>query len=74
MKRPGDVASSETLSDRRLNIWVHPLWNSFILFCEGLGYGEIEKLQIQDGLPVLALMVKRKIKFDPSGAKPMRKS
>ncbi len=49
---------------------LHPLWRSFILYCEGLRFGEIEKLQIQDGLPVTAATVKRKIKFDPAGAKP----
>jgi len=28
-----------------------------------LGHGEIEQLKIQDGLPVLAEMTKRKVKF-----------
>ncbi len=42
---------------------IHPAWNSFIKYCESLGYGEIEKLKIQDGLPMLAEEVKKKIKF-----------
>ncbi len=42
---------------------IHPAWNSFIKYCESLGYGEIEKLKIQNGLPMLAEEVKKKIKF-----------
>lgn len=42
---------------------IHPVWYSFIKYCESLGYGEIEKLKIQDGLPMLAEEVKKKIKF-----------
>lgn len=44
-------------------IRLHPFWYSFIKYCENLGYGEIEKLKIQDGLPMLAEEVKKKIKF-----------
>ena len=43
--------------------YIHPAWYSFIKYCEGLRYGEIEKLKIQDGLPMLAEEVKKKIKF-----------
>ncbi|NIM59845.1 MAG: hypothetical protein GTO16_13035 [Candidatus Aminicenantes bacterium] len=42
---------------------IHPAWLSFIKYCESLGYGEIEKLKIQNGLPMLAEEVKKKIKF-----------
>lgn len=44
-------------------IRIHPLWYSFIKYCENLKHGEIEKLKIQDGLPLLAEEVKKKIKF-----------
>lgn len=44
-------------------IRIHPVWYSFIKYCETLGYGEIEKLKIQDGLPLIAEEVKKKIKF-----------
>ncbi|MFQ6069884.1 MAG: hypothetical protein ACE5LC_05080 [Candidatus Aminicenantales bacterium] len=44
-------------------IRVHPLWYSFIRYCEELKFGEIERLKIQDGLPLLAEEVKKKIKF-----------
>ena len=41
----------------------HPAWRAFVRFCEKLRHGEIERLSIQDGLPVLAEVVKKKIKF-----------
>ncbi|MFQ5721218.1 MAG: hypothetical protein ACE5GI_01830 [Candidatus Aminicenantales bacterium] len=44
-------------------IRIHPSWYSFIKYCQRLKYGEIEKLKIQDGLPMLAEEVKKKIKF-----------
>ncbi len=44
-------------------IRIHPTWYSFIKYCQDLRYGEIDKLKIQDGLPMLAEEVKRKIKF-----------
>jgi hypothetical protein len=35
----------------------------FISFCQQLGFGEIEKLRIQDGIPVIAETVHKKVKF-----------
>lgn len=42
---------------------LHPAWAAFIQYCERLGHGEIERLKIQDGLPVLAEVTTQKIKF-----------
>jgi hypothetical protein len=42
---------------------LHPSWSAFVRYCEKLRYGEIERLKIQDGLPVLAEVTKKKIKF-----------
>ncbi len=42
---------------------IHPAWCAFIEFCQKIRYGEIERLKIQDGLPVLAEVTTRKIKF-----------
>ena len=42
---------------------LHPLWRHFLFFCEELQHGEIERLKIQDGLPVLAEVTKKKVKF-----------
>ncbi len=38
-------------------------WEAFVRFCEELGFGEVEKLKIQDGRPVLAEVVTKKIRF-----------
>ena len=44
---------------------LHPAWRAFIRYCAELQHGEIELLKIQDGLPMLAEKVKKKIKFAP---------
>ena len=41
----------------------HPAWVAFVRFCEELRHGEIECLKIQDGLPVLAEVTTKKVKF-----------
>ena len=38
-------------------------WREFIRFCGDLRFGEIERLSIQNGLPVLAEITKKKVKF-----------
>jgi hypothetical protein len=38
-------------------------WREFIGFCRDLRHGEIERLSIQDGLPILAEVTKKKVKF-----------
>ncbi len=42
---------------------VHPAWARLMRYCEELGHGEIEKLKIQDGVPVIADIVREKVKF-----------
>jgi hypothetical protein len=44
-------------------IRVHPVWYSFIKYCEEIQNGEIERLKVQNGLPVIAEEVKKKIQF-----------
>jgi hypothetical protein len=44
---------------------LHPAWRAFIRYCAELQHGEIELLKIQDGLPMLAEAVKKKVKFAP---------
>jgi hypothetical protein len=39
-------------------------WEKFILFCEQLKFGEIEKLKIQDGVPMIAEKVTARVKFE----------
>ena len=54
------IASGQ-LNDRPL----HPAWRAFIRYCAELQHGEMESLKIQDGLPVLAEVIKKKVKFSP---------
>jgi hypothetical protein len=42
---------------------LHPAWRAFIQFCSALQHGNVEQLKIQDGLPVLAEVTTKKVKF-----------
>jgi hypothetical protein len=42
---------------------LHPAWSAFIRYCAELQHGEVELLKIQDGLPVLAEVTRKKVKF-----------
>ena len=42
---------------------LHPAWRAFIRHCAELQHGEIELLKIQDGLPVMAEIIRKKVKF-----------
>ncbi len=54
--------SDEKFSNFR-NVYLHANWCDFITLCEKMGFGEIENLKIQDGLPIVAEVVKKKINF-----------
>ncbi len=53
-ERPGNGHSNGSL---------HPSWMAFVRYCQELRHGEIECLKIQDGVPVLAEVTKKKVKF-----------
>ncbi len=53
------IAAEGELADKAM----HPAWRAFVRYCAELQHGEIELLKVQDGLPVLAEVVKKKIKF-----------
>jgi hypothetical protein len=42
---------------------LHPSWFAFIRHCQELGYGEISNLKIQDGVPIMAEEITKKVKF-----------
>lgn len=44
-------------------VQLHPAWSAFVRYCQELRHGEIESLKIQDGLPVLAEVTTKKVKF-----------
>jgi hypothetical protein len=58
-------SSRPDLMDERLRkpVTLHPSWSAFIEFCSRLQHGEIERLTIQNGLPVLAEQTRKKVKF-----------
>jgi hypothetical protein len=47
----------------RVGAELPPAWREFIRFCTDLRHGEIERLSIQDGVPVLAEITRKKVKF-----------
>ncbi len=57
-----DVAVHRT-AGARATADVHPAWIRLMRYCAELGHGEIEKLKIQDGVPVIADVVREKVKF-----------
>ena len=54
---PLEIGPSRTVGE------LSPAWREFIRFCGEMGHGEIERLSIQDGLPVLAEITRKKVKF-----------
>jgi len=51
------------VSETQTSASVHPAWLRLMRYCAELGHGEIEKLKIQDGLPMAAEVTTRKVKF-----------
>ncbi len=44
---------------------IHPAWAEFIRYCQQLQFGELEKVKIQNGIPMVAEVTIRKVKFGP---------
>jgi len=62
--RPRKGASSRRSPPRRrIVVEVSPGWETFIRYCESLGYGVIAEVSVQDGVPVSAIEVEKKIRF-----------
>lgn len=64
-RRPGTTANCPDRQPIPLPtaLSLHPAWRAFVHFCGELRHGEIERLKIQDGLPVLAEVTTKKVKF-----------
>ncbi|PYV70633.1 MAG: hypothetical protein DMG96_30665 [Acidobacteria bacterium] len=58
-----DAMAVHRTSGTRASLDVHPAWVRLMRYCAELGHGEIEKLKIQDGVPVIADIVREKVKF-----------
>lgn len=44
---------------------LHPAWDQFIRYCEELQFGDLEKVRIQNGIPMLVEVTTKKVKFGP---------
>jgi hypothetical protein len=49
--------------EKTRSIPIHPAWLCFIDYCSSVKSGEIETLKIQNGLPIMAVETKSKVKF-----------
>jgi len=56
-------ATIPTTGERLAVNSLHPAWRALVRYCADLRHGEIEQLKIQDGLPVLAEVTRKKIRF-----------
>jgi len=56
-------ATTPTTGERFAINSLHPAWRALVRYCVDLRHGEIERLKIQDGLPVLAEVTRKKIRF-----------
>ena len=62
--KDGAMASNDLRADQLQPAFLlHPAWRAFLRFCADLKHGDIERLKIQDGLPVLAEVTTKKVKF-----------
>lgn len=53
-----DVSEQTSLNE------LHPAWRELIRLCENMGFGEIERLKVHDGLPVLAEITRQKVRLN----------
>jgi len=60
---PESRRNGSTPIEGELEASLHPAWVAFVRYCQQMGHGEIEKLKIQDGIPVLVEVSRHKIKF-----------
>lgn len=42
---------------------LHPSWEALIRYCEKLQFGELEKVRIQNGLPMTVEVVRTKMRL-----------
>ena len=62
-KKAGLAPNTRDEESARRQRMLHPAWGAFVRYCGELQHGEIERLKIQDGLPVLAEVTTKKVKF-----------
>ena len=59
----GEEGSRPQKHDHTLREALHPAWAELIAYCRELQFGELEKLKIQNGVPMMAELTTRKVRF-----------
>lgn len=49
--------------ERAARVTLHPSWEALIRYCEKLQFGELEKVRIQNGLPMTVEVIRTKVRF-----------
>jgi len=65
-----EIKKADYSFKKTTTINLHPNWHEFIRQCEKLGYGEIYRIKIQDGLPMTAEFIKKRLKFSNNDNNP----
>lgn len=63
MEKHADEAERNGADATHQVLRIHVAWAKLIELCHEIGYGELERVKIQDGLPVVAEVTTRRIKF-----------
>jgi hypothetical protein len=61
--RPAAIPPVRAVAAHAPELHLHPAWRALMRLCVELGHGEIERLTIQDGLPIVAQVIKKKVKL-----------
>ena len=59
----GQVNERANKKMSQLSNGVHPAWIALIRHCQAMGHGEIERIKIQNGIPILIEKSVEKIKL-----------
>ena len=62
-KAPESLRNGTTPTKIEPEASLHPAWVAFVRYCQQMRHGEIERLKIQDGIPVLVEVSRQKIRF-----------
>lgn len=57
------MTNIEKLNAKNHSMRIHPAWIELIRHCQKMRYGEISRMKIQDGIPVLIEKSVEKIKL-----------
>lgn len=58
-----EMNNIEKLKAKNPAVSIHPAWLALMRHCREVGFGEIERLKIQDGVPVMIETTIKRIKL-----------